>query len=61
MILKGSVVTIYGSTGGVFRMQMTVNVNEHGTYAHVGFINNDCLIMCVRTVRTFDKYGFSCT
>ncbi len=31
-------------------MQMTVNVNEHGTYAHVGFINNDGLIMCVRTV-----------
>ncbi len=29
---------------------MQVNVNEHGTYAHEGFINNDCLIMCVRTM-----------
>ncbi len=35
-------------------MQMTVNVNEHGTYAHVEFINNNCLI-------TFDKHRFSCT
>ncbi len=31
-------------------MQMTVNVNERGTYAHVGFINNNCLIMCLRNV-----------
>lgn len=30
-------------------MLMTMNVNEHGTYAHVVFINNDCLLMCVRT------------
>ncbi len=43
-------------------MQMTTNVNQHGTYTHVGFINNDHLLVCVRTaVRTFDKYGFSCT
>ncbi len=30
-------------------MQMTVNVNKHGTYTHVGFINNDHLLVCVRT------------
>ncbi len=29
---------------------MQMNVNEHGTYAHVGFINDDCLIMWVRTM-----------
>ncbi len=28
-------------------MQMTVN--EHGTYTHVGFINNDYLLVCIRT------------
>ncbi len=30
-------------------MQMTANVNQHGTYTHVGFINNDHLLVCVRT------------
>ncbi len=30
-------------------MQMTANVNEHGTYTHVGFINNDYLLVCGRT------------
>ncbi len=30
-------------------MQMTVNVNQHGTYTHVGFINNDHALVCVRT------------
>ena len=30
---------------------MLMTVNEHGAYAHVGFINNDCLLVCVRTVR----------
>ncbi len=30
-------------------MQMTTNVNQHGTYTHVGFINNDHLLVCVRT------------
>ncbi len=32
-----------------FQMQMTTNVNQHGTYTHVGFINNDHLLVCVRT------------
>ncbi len=32
-------------------MQVTVNVNEHGTYTHAGFINNDYLLVCVRTAR----------
>ncbi len=31
-------------------MQMTANVNQHGTYTHVGFINKDHLLVCVRTV-----------
>ncbi len=30
-------------------MQMITNVNQHGTYTHVGFINNDNLLVCVRT------------
>ncbi len=30
-------------------MQMTANVNQHGTYTHVGFINNDHILVCVRT------------
>ncbi len=30
-------------------MQMTVNVNQRGTYTHVGFINNDHALVCVRT------------
>ncbi len=30
-------------------MQMTVTVNEHGTYTLVGFINNYYLLVCVRT------------
>ncbi len=30
-------------------MQMTSNVNQHCTYTHVGFINNDHLLVCVRT------------
>ncbi len=30
-------------------MQMTTNMNQHGTYTHVGFINNDHLLVCVRT------------
>ncbi len=30
-------------------MQMTVNVKEHGTYTHVGFINNNPLLVCIRT------------
>ncbi len=30
-------------------MQMTVNVNEHGTYTLVGFINNDYLLVCLST------------
>ncbi len=37
-------------------MQMTANVNEHGTYTHVELIG-----VCKHWVRTFDKYRFSCT
>ncbi len=30
-------------------MQMTTNGIEHDTYTHVGFINNDYLLVCIRT------------
>ncbi len=30
-------------------MQITMNVKQHGTYTHVGFINNGHLLVCVRT------------
>ncbi len=30
-------------------MQMTANANQHGTYTHVGFTNNDHLLVCIRT------------
>ncbi len=32
-----------------FQMQMTAKVNQRGTYTHVGFINNDHTLVCVRT------------
>lgn len=43
VIIKGGVVTIYAS------LEEFVNANDHERSEHVGFINNDYLLVCVRT------------